>query len=370
MLRLRHVAAAALAAVILSPFTAQAQGTVADYRRAMELRERVQRLPVNVPEPAVWVDEGTAFWYRKSVAGGNEFVLVDAATLAKRAPFDHQRLATALNTALKPAKPYTAVTLPFTAFSLDESQGTLQFNLDAAVWRCQLATYTCADDSARGRRSGGGGGRGGGLAGLGRGGVRHQRRRAAQVAGRQARSDVINNYNVASPRDGAESAHAADHRRLRRRLLRPAIARLVAGLEAPRGLPRQARLPARGALRRIVARRSAPAEAHARCIYTKPGDVLDVEQPVLFDVAAQAHDRGRRRALPECLRQIARSVWRKDSRAFTFEYNQRGHQVYRVIEVDAATGAARAVVVRRADDVLLTTRGEEAIASTSRTAAR
>ena len=31
-------------------------------------------------------------------------------------------------------------------------------------------------------------------------------------------------------------------------------------------------------------------------------------------------------------------VWRKDSHAFTFEYNQRGHQVYRVIEVDATTG--------------------------------
>src|SRR5262249_55928235 len=28
----------------------------------------------------------------------------------------------------------------------------------------------------------------------------------------------------------------------------------------------------------------------------------------------------------------------------TFEYNQRGHQVYRVIEVDAASGKARAIV--------------------------
>jgi dipeptidyl aminopeptidase/acylaminoacyl peptidase len=37
-------------------------------------------------------------------------------------------------------------------------------------------------------------------------------------------------------------------------------------------------------------------------------------------------------------------VWRKDGHAFTFEYNQRGHQVYRIIEVDAATGTARAVV--------------------------
>ena len=37
-------------------------------------------------------------------------------------------------------------------------------------------------------------------------------------------------------------------------------------------------------------------------------------------------------------------MWRKDGRAFTFEYNQRGHQVYRIIEVDAASGKARAVV--------------------------
>src|SRR4051794_39667380 len=120
MVRLPHVAAAAIAAVFLSPLFAHAQGTVADYRGAIELRERVQSLPVNVPEPAVWVDKAPRFWYRKSVAGGNEFVMVDAASLAKRAPFDHQRLATALNASVKPTKPYTAVTLPFTTFSLDE----------------------------------------------------------------------------------------------------------------------------------------------------------------------------------------------------------------------------------------------------------
>jgi dipeptidyl aminopeptidase/acylaminoacyl peptidase len=37
-------------------------------------------------------------------------------------------------------------------------------------------------------------------------------------------------------------------------------------------------------------------------------------------------------------------VWRADGRALTFEYNRRGHQVYRVIEVEAATGRTRAVV--------------------------
>jgi dipeptidyl aminopeptidase/acylaminoacyl peptidase len=37
-------------------------------------------------------------------------------------------------------------------------------------------------------------------------------------------------------------------------------------------------------------------------------------------------------------------VWRKDSRAVTFEYNQRGHQVYRVIEIDATTAQPRTVI--------------------------
>ncbi len=37
-------------------------------------------------------------------------------------------------------------------------------------------------------------------------------------------------------------------------------------------------------------------------------------------------------------------VWWKDSRGFTFEYNQRGHQIYRVIEVDAANGEARTLI--------------------------
>ncbi len=36
--------------------------------------------------------------------------------------------------------------------------------------------------------------------------------------------------------------------------------------------------------------------------------------------------------------------WREDSEHVVFEYNQRGHQVYRVIEVDAGTGEARAVI--------------------------
>src|SRR5262249_8136942 len=77
--------------------------------------------------------------------------------------------------------------------------------------------------------------------------------------------------------------------------------------------------------------------------YAKPRDVLDVHQPVIFDVAS-----GRQLTIDNTLfpnaYAMSRLAWRKDSRAVTFEYNQRGHQVYRVIEVDAASGKARAVI--------------------------
>ena len=36
--------------------------------------------------------------------------------------------------------------------------------------------------------------------------------------------------------------------------------------------------------------------------------------------------------------------WRDDSRAVTFEYNQRGHEIYRVLELDATTGKTRTLI--------------------------
>jgi dipeptidyl aminopeptidase/acylaminoacyl peptidase len=36
--------------------------------------------------------------------------------------------------------------------------------------------------------------------------------------------------------------------------------------------------------------------------------------------------------------------WKDDSSAFTFEYNQRGHQVYRVLEVNATTGKVKVII--------------------------
>ena len=81
--------------------------------------------------------------------------------------------------------------------------------------------------------------------------------------------------------------------------------------------------------------------------YAKPGDALDIERPVLFGVDAKSRIEIDDALFPNPY-ELSGVVWRKDSRAFTFEYNERGHQAYRVVEVDGATGAARAAVDERA----------------------
>ena len=68
-----------LALAFLCASLAMSQGTLADYQRAQELQAKVRELPVNVPGPVTWIGESDHFWYSKSVKGGTEFVLVDAA---------------------------------------------------------------------------------------------------------------------------------------------------------------------------------------------------------------------------------------------------------------------------------------------------
>ena len=80
--------------------------------------------------------------------------------------------------------------------------------------------------------------------------------------------------------------------------------------------------------------------------YLKPGDRVAQPMPRLFEVAA-------RRAIPvpDALFTNCWSNddlrWAPDSSRFTFEHNQRGHQVLRLIAVDATTGEARALIDER-----------------------
>ncbi len=85
---------------------------------------------------------------------------------------------------------------------------------------------------------------------------------------------------------------------------------------------------------------------HTTISYRKPGDALDIAWPALFDVAAKTEIEIDHELFPNPF-SLSPPVWWKDSRGFTFEYNQRGHEAYTVIEVDAATGRTRPLVAEQ-----------------------
>jgi dipeptidyl aminopeptidase/acylaminoacyl peptidase len=325
---------AAVVCLFLSAPSVLAQVTTADYQRAQSLGEQYEAAAVFVPEPATWIGTTHKFYYRRSLANGFEFVTVDADTQERTPSFDHRRLADALSRMT--GRAYSATRLPFQNFSFNDQLSAIEITIDGARWTCVLADYSCRTPEpprpGEIRR---------GITGPVRGD------QSAAVPRPRMSPDgkwmaFIDNYNVAIrpfggdkrmalSTDGSEGnyydpaslAWSPDSQKLVAYRVRPGYRRLVHYIASS---PEEQLQPQHWAMQ-----------------YAKPGDVLDLEQPVLFDVRSQKQITIDSRLFPNPY-DMSDLVWRKDSRAFTFEYNQRGHQVFRVIEVDAQTGAARAVI--------------------------
>jgi dipeptidyl aminopeptidase/acylaminoacyl peptidase len=319
---------------------ATAQGTAADYARSEGLRRRVDGLVVGAPEQARWIDS-TLFWYRKTAKSGWDYVIADARTLQKRAAFDQQRLATALSAATK--RTYTPTTLPVNALMFFTADST-ELVVDSTRWHCNVSRYQCArverPDSLRPR----GFRQGGGI--LGNAGTADDRPKISPDGKWEA---IVRNHNVfVRPVDGVRQQSAgmmlstdgseADAYSQQSIVWAPDSKRLVTYRVRP------------GFRREVHYIESSPEDQlqpkHSTLLYHKPGDVLDVERPVLFDVETRNQIVVDNALFPNAYDMTA-PVWRKDGRSLTFEYNERGHQVYRVIEVDASTGKTRAVIDER-----------------------
>ncbi len=313
------------ASVLLVPLALTAEVTVADYQRALGLREKTASLVADLPEAATWIDETTRFWYRKAVKGGSQYFVVDAKSPAVKLPlFDHERLAASL-TKLD-GEPRTALNLPIPTLTYQNDQ-TIAFQGSEYRYRCSLIDYTCQKTNFNDRDTG--------FAGQ-------------PVASPDGKWEaLIRNFNVflrpkgndkaavALSYDGSEgNAYSAPFL-----VWAPNSQKLV----AYRVLP--------GYHRKIQYVQSTPPDQeqpkYITREYPKPGDALDLPQPVLFDIGSRTQTVVANTLFPNPYT-LGRATWRKDSRAFHFAYNQRGHQVYRIIEVDAATGTPRAVVDEQA----------------------
>ena len=349
--------ATVLAGSIVIPHVSMAQGTIADYQRAMTLRDKYTGKAIHVAEAPRWIEQTSRFYYRRSVKGGNEWILVDGATQEKKPAFDHARLAEGVAKAT--GRKATALELPFATFNFIDNERSIEFDVTGGPggargggggggrgaaggplpWRCSLESYTCREATLGGRGRGGRGG--GGLAG--------PVRPPFEINGGEPRLSpdkkleaLINNYNVAIrpaggrqltylTTDGSEGGYydpeslawSGDSQTLAVFKVKPGFRRFITYVESS---PEDQLQPKNSTMQ-----------------YAKPGDVLDVETPVLFQVATKNRIDVDNALFPNAY-DNSRLTWRKDNKAVTFEYNQRGHQVFRVVEIDAATGKTRAVI--------------------------
>jgi hypothetical protein len=421
--------AAVLFAVALAPCLVFGQGTLADYQRAQELREKASGLVVDTPGNPNWIGKSNRFWYSKPVKGGTEFVLVDAVAGTKKPAFDHEKLAAAISAAS--GKKYTALELPFAggfggrgggrgrggggqtpgALTFTDNEQTIEFGIrDDFMYKCTLTDYKCTKGAAMPQTGGGGrGGRGDGAAddsiaaddwlaapmeiggdpvdgleyvapappqgrgGFGRGQSGCAPRPQSQAAqgqglgrgagggrgaGAQAPAEpeicgsfdgkweaLILNYNVFLRHAGSTSVEDAkplsydgsegNYYTFRSLAWSPDSSKLAAYHTRP------------GYDRQVYYVESSPTDQlqpkHFNRFYRKPGDALDIAYPALFDIASKKQTDIDPEFFPNAY-SLSTPVWWRDGRAFTFEYNERGHQVYRIIEVEPQTGRARALI--------------------------
>jgi dipeptidyl aminopeptidase/acylaminoacyl peptidase len=312
------------------------QVTAADFQRALDIQQKYASLALNVPDVPAWQGSSDTFIYRKSVEDGHEFELVDAAAMTRRPAFDHAKLAAALSVAS--GEQYKAATLPFQRFEFVSAQEALEFRIERARWRCDLRAYTCKKLPMRGAEEDDEDDDGDSLRS-----INDSQKTKASPDGQWLA--FVENYNLeVRSKDGKTTLHISedgsednyyaletivwspDSKRLVAYRIRPGFHRVIRFVESSPSDQLQPEYPS--------------------MVYAKPGDVLALPQPTLFDVAAKKEIPIDSSLFPNPF-DLSPAVWWKDGRGFTFEYNQRGHQLYRVIEVDAHSGTARALITEQ-----------------------
>jgi len=256
----------------------------------------------------------------------------------KKIAFDHTRLAAALAEVLK--EDVDPKKLPFRSIQFSPDEKSIQFTIEGWTYSCDLTSYTCKKGEPGRQRQRGG------FTMWERGPAPEAQSTETKTSPDNKWEAFIKNYNVyVRAQDGEEDiplsfdgsegnyytfqsmAWSPDSKYLAAYHLKRGYHRIIHYVESSPDDQLQAK--------------------HQQMEYAKPGDALDIDVPVLFDVRSKTQIVVDNSLFPNPY-DMSRIEWRKDSRAFVFEYNQRGHQIYRIIEVDIK-GIPRAVICEEAD---------------------
>ena len=316
---------------------APAAPDVAAYERSLRLRDQWIHLTEGIAGPVSWIDD-TQYRYRRTVRGGYEFVERRIGSEAMQRAFDHTAIAQALGNAT--GRSIDALNLPFSDYAHADAGKAIVFHLDDDdEWRCTLRPVSCAKQEAP---------------------ARGQPRAWGVVRDRSVPADATPKR---SP-DGRFEAFVENDNLMLRTLETGEVTPLSQDGHARNFYDPQTLIwspdSRRVALYRVVpgsqrkvfrVESRPPGQVHARVqtqLYPKPGDAVDIETPVLFEVES-----GHRTVVENTLFptpfQLSPLYFRADGKTLALRYVERTRKRIRLIEIDAASADARVVIEEVAD---------------------
>jgi uncharacterized protein (DUF885 family)/dienelactone hydrolase len=314
-----------------------------------------------------WFHGNARFWYRNDLAGGaKEFIVVDAEKGSRQPAFDHQKLASALSKAAG-GEVYKADKLPFDSVEFDSDARSIRFDAGKNSWKCSLDQYECtkANDAAKPAEQAGAGD---GRAPVEDGPARGRRGGEGEDAGRSGASWVrspdrqweasVKDHNVTIRHEGKPeeirlSSDGKEGLAYRQLSWAPDSKTLVAWRTEP------------GDEKEVFLIQSSPPDGGRAKMqkrpYPLPGDKFAAHELNLFDVGT------RKQTKPKVDRVdfgSPRMRWAKDGHHFTYQKSDRGHQRFRLVEVDTHSGNARDLIDEKSQTFIWTAHRENVRLST------
>ncbi|HEY4788707.1 MAG TPA: DPP IV N-terminal domain-containing protein, partial [Bacteroidales bacterium] len=313
---------------LLFPVLLHAQVTMADYNRA-DSTEKWRDLVYHGNITANWIDKTSYFWYHVKTRKGNEYVLVNAKKPQKKDAFDQTKLCEKLKVITK--KDYTPYFLQIRDISFSANLRELSFSLEGIKYNYDLVHDKLRREGPVPEATP----------------ERYWGETEDEWKGKPVMSAdslwaaYIRDYNLfirdrktlkeyQLSFDGSEGDFyssdilwSPDSKFLVTNKIRANKRHFIYFVESS---PKTQLQP-------ILQKRE----------YLKPGDALPIRKPSLFRIADKTQISVNTASFDNQF-DVDNLQWRKDSRGFTFEFNQRGHQVYQIVEVNAENGIVRLLI--------------------------
>lgn len=319
-----------IAAMLLCGSMAVAQGTLQDYKRAYTMSEKFSKEKVMYADVTPqWIKGTHSFWYVRSTPQGKTYVVTDADKKVRKELFNHKRLAAQL-TKLS-GEGVNENQLPLERCQVNTALDTLRFIYKNSHWQYALRKEILKKEGAVAPRPK----------------QRHwmevdDERSAAPILSPDGKhqafikNDNIYVKNLSTSKEkqlsidgtlgnyySAYIQWSPDSKKVTSTKIRPTEKRYVYYVESSPTDQLQPKLHKQE--------------------YCKPGDELPFKVPCIYDVESG------KSIIPSTelfdkQYDVTGTRWNTDSQAITFEYNQRGHQVYRILELSVQDATVRTIV--------------------------